>query len=232
MWSSLAGEALRAVRTRRQVWRNSFGKIQGQGHTAWCIPSPLPGLHDRRQSAVGQLRLVRGGGHGRFSDLGAEVASRRCSRTIPSPYFNGLLQCSALVCINLHLAADQTRYATTRAACRRFLSLPRCSDSISHQYCLSGSLTIPARSRILGSQTAKAPRPCSWQLVTLLYWDNSTDRFCGRHARPSTLKLSSVQGSVPALVKHGVPLWSFYSDPTYPVLSYLLLLSSILPAVN
>ncbi|KAH3912642.1 hypothetical protein HBI56_154970 [Parastagonospora nodorum] len=60
----------KASRTRRQVWRNSFGKIQGQGQTVCCIPSPLLGLHDRRQSSsdccgwseVGGRPPVRSGG--------------------------------------------------------------------------------------------------------------------------------------------------------------------------
>jgi hypothetical protein len=114
MWSLLAVEALEASRTRRQVWRNSFGKIQGHGQTVCCIPSPLPGLHDRRQSA-GNGCGWPAAGVGRLLDLGAEVASRSCSRTHSIAVFQWA---TAVSCIAVHQSciSQQTKHATQHRA--------------------------------------------------------------------------------------------------------------------
>lgn len=163
---------MKALRTRRQVWRNSFGRIQGQGQTARRIPSPLPdcmiGASQQLDSCgwpeAGGWPLLRSGGHLRAAHA-------------PFHRRNSMDYCSVLHRSASSCISQQTKHATQHLAqLAESFSLPRCNDSISHQYCLSGSLTTPARSRILGSQTAKAPRPCSWQLVTLLHWDSAQIR--------------------------------------------------------
>jgi hypothetical protein len=162
MWSLLADGAVKALRTRCQVWRNSFGKIQGQGLTVQCIPPSLPSLHDRHQSSVNGCGWSEAG-VGQLLDLGAEDL-------IPAhpPFIVVSRWATAASCISLHLAVGQTRYQAPHAACRRFLS------AALQLLDIAPILPVwladnPGRSRILGSQTVKAPRPCSWQLVTSIH---------------------------------------------------------------
>jgi hypothetical protein len=130
---------------------------------------PLPRLHDRRQSCSDGRDSSKLG-----RDLGAEKASHNCPHAshcrIPDA-----------CCSVLHRSAPCTRPDTQPAQgllCRVAAARYR------NQYCLAGSLT-----RIIGSQTARAPRPCSWPLHTSYHWGYSTPTFCGQPQRFSTLGL-------------------------------------------
>lgn len=135
-------------------------------------------------------------------------------------------------CIVLHQSASRSRPNTLRSTSRLaegFSALPRCSYSISHQYCLSGSLIPQALSRILRSQTVKLHDHVPGSL-SLLTTDIVALIPVGH--RRSTWQLSNIQG----LSRHWRSTVSYcgpsYSDRPYPVLLYLLLLSFILPIAS
>jgi hypothetical protein len=185
-------------------------------------------LHDRRQSSVHSFGWPEARGHGRLLDLGAEVASHNSSPSIHQRISKGLLQCPASLCISL-----QAKHATQHlnVACRSFLSAALHLLDIAPNIACPGSLaTTPrVRSRILASQTAKAPRPCSWQFVPSPRLEIIPLLVCQTPRLSLDPEAFKLPGSVPALPHHRVPSTVIAS---YPVLSYLLLLSSTLPTAT